>query len=66
MRGEERRVRRGEEEGLGETGGGKEERQKKRRGQRVLSIHAHSKNPQIISLHCLKFESRRKCEMTIF
>lgn len=46
------------------AGGRKEERQTRRRGQRVLSIRAHSQNPQIISAHWLEFEPRRKCEMT--
>lgn len=53
---ESREVRWG---GLGKTGGRKE-RQMKRRGERALSIHARSPNPQIISVHCLKFEPRRK------
>lgn len=43
--------------GIGEDEGRKEMR---RHGERVLSIHARSPNPQIISVHCLEFEPRRK------
>lgn len=35
--------------------GCKEERQTRRDGQRVLSIHTQSQNPQIISVHCHEF-----------
>lgn len=49
----------------GEDRGVRKRDRGRRHGQRVLSIHAQSQNPQIISLHCLEFEPRWKCEMTI-
>lgn len=52
------------ERAKGEKGRGEGDRPTQGGGQRVLLIHAVSRNPQIILDCCLEFQQRRQCEMT--